>query len=226
VSLEPSVVSVPRILPAWASQLSFYLDEVHDAAAGISLPPAYRIASPERQRTYRAGRYCAQRALEQLGLSRVGPGVRDSGGPEWPIGVVGSITHATTLVSVAVALHRQVEGIGIDIEPTIPFEKAHRLAPRAAASAEVFGVMNAAHLDYATAIAVIVSAKHSLYKCLQPVTGRSFGYLDLSIDDIGSQSGRFRARLKTALSQQWLAGTVINGQVEVVGNLIYTGVYC
>src|SRR6516162_2086557 len=102
VSREPSVITVPRILPAWASQVSFYLDEIDAAAAGIALPPPYRIASPERQRVYRAGRYCAQLALEQLGLTRVIPGALENGGPEWPIGVIGSITHAMTIASAAV----------------------------------------------------------------------------------------------------------------------------
>jgi 4'-phosphopantetheinyl transferase EntD len=130
------------------------------------------------------------------------------------------------LVSAAVAPQQQCVGIGIDVEPITSLEKAHHIAARAAASPEVFAVMDAAHLDYATAVAMIVSAKHALYKCLQPVTGRSFGYLDASIDDVTAQRGRFRARLKTSLSQRWPAGTTVSGQVEVVGDFIYTGVYC
>jgi len=204
-----------------------YLDEMDaSVAAGIPLPPAYVIASLDRQRAFRAGRHCAQLALDQLGWKRTTPGVRDTGGPDWPVGVTGSITHSMALVLAVAAMMHRCNGIGIDIEPITSLEKAHQLASRAAASPEVFGVMDAAHLDYATAVAVIVSAKHSLYKCLQPLTLRSFGYLDASIDDVQAQAGRFRARLKTTLSQRWVAGTTVNGHVEVAGDFIYTAVYC
>jgi len=221
------VIAVPRILPAWACQVSMYLDEVDaSAAAAIPLPWEYMIAPPDRQRAFRAGRHCAQLALDQLGWKRTVPGLRDGGGPDWPVGVTGSITHSMALVCAAAALKYHCNGIGIDIEPITSLEKAHQLASRAAASPEVFAVMDAAHLDYATAVAVIIAAKHSLYKCLQPLTGRSFGYLDASIDDVQAQSGRFHARLKTTLSQRWPAGTTVGGQLEVSGDFIYTSVYC
>ena len=200
MSLEPSVVAVPRVLPAWVSVVSLYLDECDEAAASIPLPPAYLRASAERQRAYRAGRYCASRALEQLGLTGAWPGVNERGAPAWPDGTIGSITHAMSLVSAAAAARRQCAGIGIDIEAIASLERAHVLASRAATSPEVFAVMDSMKADYATAVALIVAAKHSLYKCLHPQVGRLFGYLDASIEDAQWSTNRFRARLKVMLS--------------------------
>jgi len=88
---------------------------------------------------------------------------------------------------------------------------------------EVLGVMDGMKSDYATAVALIVAAKHSLYKCLHPQVGRSFGYLDASIEDVQRSTGRFRARLKVMLSPAWVGGTIVTGQYEVVGDFIYTG---
>ena len=64
--------------------------------------------------------------------------------------------------------------------------------------------------DYGTAVALIVAAKHSLYKCLHPQVGRSFGYLDASIEDVQRSTGRFRARLKVMLSPAWVGGTIVS----------------
>lgn len=85
--------------------------------------------------------------------------------------------------------------------------------------------MDAAKTDYATAVAVIVAAKHALYKCLHPqIGGRAFSYLDASIDEAQLPAGRFRARLKVSLSPSWAGGTLVTGQVQMAGDFIYTGI--
>ena len=225
MSLEPSVIAIPRVLPAWVSVVSLYVDDVDDAATkGIDLPPAYLLATPQRQRGFRAGRYCASRALEQLGMPGACPGVTDHGAPAWPPGTVGSITHAMSLVCAAAAPRRQCAGVGIDIEPIASLDKAHALASRAATSPEVFGVMDGMKFDYATAVALIMSAKHSLYKCVYPQVGRSFSYLDASVEDVQRSTNRFRARLKVRLSSGWVGGTTVSGQWDVAGDFVHTGI--
>ena len=225
MSLQPSVIAVPRVLPAWVSQVSLYLEQIDEAAAKrIPLPPAWLLAPPERQNAYRAGRYCAMRALEQLGVTGACPGVNDHNAPEWPYGTVGSITHVMSLVAAAAAPRRQCSGIGIDIEPITSLDRAQTLASRAATSPEVFGVMEGMKVDYASAVALIIAAKHSLYKCVHPLVGRSFGYLDASVEDVQRQTGRFRVRLKVMLSPAWVGGTTVTGQYEVVGDFVYTGI--
>jgi enterobactin synthetase component D len=205
--------------------VSLFLEQVDEAAAKkIALPPVWLLAPPDRQNAYRAGRYCAMRALEQLGLAGACPGVNDNNAPAWPYGTVGSITHVMSLVSAAAAPRRQCGGVGIDIEPITSLDRAHMLASRAATSPEVLGVMDGMKADYATAVALIIAAKHSLYKCLHPQVGRSFGYLDASIEDVQGATGRFRARLKVMLSPAWVGGTIVTGQYEVVGDFIHTGI--
>ena len=224
MSLEPSVIAVPPVLPAWVSQVSLYLEQIDEATAKrIALPPAWLLAPADRQVAFRAGRYCAMRALDQIGLSGACPGVNDNNAPAWPQGTVGSITHVMSLVSAAVAPRRQCSGVGIDIEPITSLDRAQTIASRAATSPEVLGVMDGTKSDYATAVALIVAAKHSLYKSLHPQVGRSFGYLDASIEDVQRSTGRFRARLKVMLSPAWVGGTIVTGQYEVVGDFIYTG---
>ena len=219
------MITNPRILPAWVSQVSLYVEEADIAAAAIPLPPAWQIAPPERQRHYRAGRYCAQLALEQLGIPKAVLGLTEHGAPAWPEGTIGSITHTMGLVSAAAAARKRCLGLGLDVESIASLDKAHALAARAATSSEVFAVMDSAKTDYATAVTLIVAAKHSLYKCLHPqIGGRSFSYLDASVDDAQLPAGRFRARLKVTLSPSWTSGTMVTGQVEVSGDFVYAGI--
>ena len=219
------MITSPRILPTWVSHVSLFVEETDAVANAIPLPPAWQIAPPERQRQYRAGRYCAQLALEQLGIPKCIPNVTEYGAPAWPEGTVGSITHTLGLVSAAAAIRKRCLGLGLDVEAIASLDKAHSLAARAATTSEVFSVMDSAKTDYATAVTLIVAAKHSLYKCLHPqIGGRSFTYLDASVDEAQLPSGRFRARLKVTLSPSWTSGTTVTGQVEVAGDFVYAGI--
>ena len=84
--------------------------------------------------------------------------------------------------------------------------------------------MDAAKVDYATAVMLIVSAKHTLYKAVYPqAAGRSRTWT-ASIDDVQPSPGRFRARLKVSLSPAWVGGTMVTGQYEIAGDFVRTGI--
>jgi len=201
------------------------VEESDQMASTIPLPSTRTSSPRERQRDYRVGRYCAMLALEQIGVPRFIPGANEHGGPLWPPGTVGSITHAMGFASAAVALRSRCQGIGIDFEPVRSFERAEALAQEVAASTEVAGIMHSAKIDFASAVTLIISAKHSLYKCLQPqLGGRSFSYLDCLIDEAPVASGLFRARLMTTLSVSWQRGTMVTGQVETTPDYVHTGI--
>src|SRR5690349_14313090 len=132
------MVTIPRVVPAWVSLVALYLEEIDSAAANaIELPPAYAAAPPDRQIAYRAGRYCAALALEQLGLRGKRPGVNPENAPDWPPGTVGAITHVISIVAAAVAPRSKSVGIGLDIEPITSLDRARALAARVAVSSEV-----------------------------------------------------------------------------------------
>ncbi|MGW7821409.1 4'-phosphopantetheinyl transferase family protein [Streptomyces puniciscabiei] len=63
-----------------------------------------RHALPKRRREFATARVCARRALQALGLppAPIPPG--SNGAPQWPAGVVGSITHRRRYCAAAVAL--------------------------------------------------------------------------------------------------------------------------
>lgn len=149
-------------------------------------------AVPRRRREFAAGRACAR-----LGLSRLGfpPAPLLSGSdraPLWPEGAVGSITHCPGYAAAAVARAAEMRGLGIDAEVNQPLpegvaELVCTPAERAWAAAAPVGVINWPTL--------VFSAKESVYKAWQPLTGDWLGYLDAELT-IDSDTGAFEARLR------------------------------
>jgi 4'-phosphopantetheinyl transferase EntD len=148
-------------------------------------------ALPRRRREFAAGRACAR-----LGLSRLGfPQAPLLSGPEraplWPEGAVGSITHCAGYAAAAVARASEVRGLGIDAEINKPLpegvaELVCSASERAWAAAAPAGMINWPTL--------IFSAKESVYKAWQPLTGEWLGYLDAELT-IDSDSDAFEVRL-------------------------------
>jgi 4'-phosphopantetheinyl transferase EntD len=162
-------------------------------------------AVDKRRREFSTGRACARAALAKLGMPPVPivPGPR--GAPQWPPGVVGSITHCAGYRASAVARDDEVVTIGLDAEPhdTLPAgvlgavasdSEQARLAALAAARPEVCWDR------------MLFSAKESVYKAWFPLTRRWLGFEEASVD-IDPVAGTFTARLLLTSG----GGPVVNG---------------
>ena len=102
--------------------------EARDDSADAALFPEEEAllasAIEKRRREFATGRMCAHSALQQLGYP-AGAILRGSRGePLWPEGVVGSITHCDGYRAAAVARSQEIVTLGIDAEPTPPFQMA------------------------------------------------------------------------------------------------------
>jgi 4'-phosphopantetheinyl transferase EntD len=74
-------------------------------------------AVDKRRREFRTARHCARRALRQLGLPPVAVLRGERGEPQWPPGIVGSLTHCSGYRAAAVARSDLIRALGIDAEP-------------------------------------------------------------------------------------------------------------
>jgi enterobactin synthetase component D len=209
-----------------------------------TLPEALRHAVPARQREFVAGRRCAAAAIARLGMKAdakvglhgdnqdpVGPnrgsadavGIGENGAPVWPAGVVGSIAHTDRLVCAAAASTARARGIGIDIEPVISRKRAARVEQRIATRQEITHLMARTGLDRAAALTLAFSAKEAVYKCLYPLVGRVFDYLDARVDDGDALNRDVTVRLITSLSAECPRGTRIRGRFVLEHDLVWTG---
>ncbi|MFB6615763.1 4'-phosphopantetheinyl transferase [Streptomyces sp. NPDC056367] len=189
--------------------------EAFDDAAPAPLFPAEAALMEgrraRRRRQFATARACARRCLTQLGRNPVpllpGPG----GAPQWPSGVVGSITHCDGYRGAVAARSSSLAALGIDAEPSGPLPK---------------GVLNLItsdeereHLsDLASADPsvpwdrVFFSAKEAAYKAWYPATGIWLGFRDatLALSPEGTFSTTLRPPVPPPVDPvyegRWLAG--------------------
>ena len=186
----------------------------------IGLDPAAALLPEEEELVARAVekrrlevtnvRTAARRALARIGVPPV-PILRgERGAPQWPAGVVGSMTHTAGYCAAAVADIGKIRSVGIDAEEhaelpggvldavSLPDERAM-----------LARLGTGAHWDR-----LLFSAKESVYKAWFPLTRRWLGFEHASVT-IDPETGTFTARLLvagprvndlplTAFSGRWL----------------------
>ncbi|MGP4000465.1 4'-phosphopantetheinyl transferase family protein [Streptomyces sp. 8N706] len=173
--------------------------EAFDDEAEAELYPqeAALVASAvqTRRAEFATVRACARRALAGLGLpaAPVLPGVRNV--PQWPAGVVGSMTHCKGYRAAALARADDVLAIGIDAEPNGPLPEG--VLEAIALPPESLWVQDPAADGPVHRGRLLFSAKESVYKAWFPMTWQEIDFHDAEIafDDDTESSGTFSARL-------------------------------
>jgi 4'-phosphopantetheinyl transferase EntD len=95
------------------------MSSLAESCSPIVLPPEERqyvaAMSASRAAEFAAGRCCARRALAAIGIpAAVGRG--SDRAPQWPPGIVGSISHTGRFSLAVVARRSEIAGLGVDIE--------------------------------------------------------------------------------------------------------------
>lgn len=205
---------IERILPSRVASAESFGDDPH-----AILFPQERVAiaraSESRRREFATARACARAAMTRLGLPEVAvlPGPR--GAPQWPDGVIGSITHCAGYRAAAIARTKDAISLGVDAEPNEALPD-HGMLELIALGEE------RAHLGELAALIpgvcwdrLLFSAKESVFKAWFPLARRWLDF-DSAAVVIDPQEGTFTARLLvpgplvggaplTTLSGRWLA---------------------
>ena len=181
---------IATLVPASASAETF--SDVSESTMFSEEAAAVAGAEAERRREFGTVRWCARKALRQLGVPAA-PILPDGNrAPRWPIGVVGSMTHCAGYRAAVVAGSGELRGVGIDAEPhaalpadvrdfVLRDEERARLRTLA-------GADPGRHWDR-----VVFCAKEAVYKAWFPLTGQWLDFEDVSVSvDL---DGTFRARL-------------------------------
>ena len=170
---------IEQILPAGVASAETFGD-----------PPALMVfpeeealvdrAVDKRRREFTTARACARTALAALGIAPtpIMPGER--GAPQWPPGIVGSITHCVGYRAAAVARACNVLTIGLDAEP-------HEVLP----SGVLEAISLAGERERLRALAAVepgicwdrllFCAKEATYKAWFPLARRWLGFEDADI---------------------------------------------
>jgi 4'-phosphopantetheinyl transferase EntD len=182
---------IEKLMPARVASR----DTFTDAPESTMFPEeAERVskAVDKRRREFATVRHCARQAFAELGIPPAPLLNGERGAPQWPAGVVGSMTHCAGYRAAVVALDTDIHTLGIDAEPHAPLpegvlgvisreeERVH-LAALKAADSEV-------HWDR-----MLFCAKETVYKAWYPLTHKWLGFEEASITL--DQDGTFAARL-------------------------------
>lgn len=202
-------------------------DFTPDAAArwGVELPDGLREAVSKRKAEYVAGRVCATRAIRSLLQDFDGRLERSSRHrmPEWPRGLVGSITHTGGFASAAIARSDVARGIGIDTEHVMT-EEVMREVRDAVRSRLETPCRVGGQVPEAVYTTLVFSAKESVFKCIYPLVQKMFWFHHARVDIVDLPGGAFRATLLVDLSDEFRTGTVLQGRFRVRPPYVHTGV--
>lgn len=151
---------------------------------------AIRHCGEQRIHDFTAGRMCARRALQQLGVYDFSLLVASDRRPLWPQGITGSITHSQGYGAAVVARCDAVAGLGIDTEVISAVHA--RLWPSICTGAELERLRQLDPESRIRAAALTFAAKEAYFKCQYPLTGEFLGFEAVQLDAIEARSARFR----------------------------------
>jgi enterobactin synthetase component D len=142
--------------------------------------PLISAAVARRRAEFAAGRVAARIALCQLGWPECAIPAGEDRSPQWPSGVVGSISHTASVCVVVLGLEAHWTSIGIDIEAerAIPSE----LWPSICTDAELRYLMTMVESERDLAASRIFTAKEAYYKWQFRLTGRLLDFRDVEIE--------------------------------------------
>ncbi|GAA2993449.1 4'-phosphopantetheinyl transferase family protein [Actinokineospora diospyrosa] len=196
---------IELILPAAVVAVEAFVDP----PGAVLLPEEEQFvakAVDKRRREYTTVRHCAREGLVRLGREPVAILPGEKGAPQWPAGVVGSMTHCAGYRAAVLAESAEITTVGIDAEPhvglpdgvldavSLPDERDH-LADLARRAPDV-------HWDK-----LLFAAKESVYKAWFPLARKWLGFSEARIRL--AEDGTYTADLL-------VPGPVVDG-VEVTG---------
>jgi 4'-phosphopantetheinyl transferase EntD len=166
---------------------SLFPSDVGVAESTRDLPDAFLFpeeaefiagATTERLTEFRTGRWCARRALAQLGYPELPILCASCREPVWPTGSVGSITHCDGYRAAVAARSSQFAGIGIDAEPNAPL--LDDVLEMISTEREYQWVADADESPICRG-RLLFSAKESLFKAWYPATREWLDFKDVEV---------------------------------------------
>ena len=213
---------ISEILPAVVECAEAFGDPP-DAALFPAEEALLARAVEKRRREFATGRQCARSALGVLGIgpAPILPG--QGGAPQWPSGIVGSITHCAGYRAAAAARASEVVTIGLDAEPaqSLPGEVLGLVTRPDERDRLRDLARDAPGVCWDT---LLFSAKESVYKAWFPLARRWLGFTDADIA-INAENGTFEARLLIAApASSGVPPTGFNGRWLARDGLLLTAI--
>ena len=204
------------VVVAHAPEIPTQIPELHPEEAAYM----HARAVQARRRDYAMGRAAAHRALAVLGKDG-GPIRRgENGEPLWPVGVVGSITHAAGQVVVAVARSENCAGVGVDLEDSRRFFP--ELIEHIAFGEEAERLLALEGEVQRRATVELFAAKEAIYKAFSVRVGGFFGFSSATVRPVAAN--QYVGALVKPLDPEYPADRTFRITTVWSGDLVVAGV--
>jgi len=162
---------------------------------------SFGASVPKVLRQSGAARIVARALLEQFEVRYVPLCRRHVGGPVWPQGIVGSLSHDDDVALAAISRRERFLGIGIDVEPPKPL-------PRELVSSIATASERARYNLSILESRLLFCVKEAIFKALSPIDGVFLDFHDVEVDlctGIGNTIYGKRVRFKAAMAPHVIA---------------------
>ena len=175
--------TLDRMIP---SEVEAFADLIDDQEESSKYPEEHETlanAVRKRRNEFIAGRRCARAALAKISVKPCALVPDENRVPQWPKGVVGSISHSVDLCCAVVARVDKTACLGVDLETTKRISNG--VIQRVSHPLETKFVGNDQKRG-----SLIFSAKEAFFKAQFPVLGIWPNFSDLAFQADGTSSGR------------------------------------
>ena len=154
-------------------------------------------AVPKRQAEFAAGRTAAKRALTEMGIIAEEIPIGTDRAPQWPRGIVGTISHTADIAIAVLAQEAKCVALGVDIEVTAAV--GEELFPLVLVPSEHRWLQSLPKSERVRWATVVFSAKEAFYKFQSSVLKLPLDFQDVEVS-ISSGDGLTIRILRNPLS--------------------------
>ncbi|GAB2979587.1 hypothetical protein GCM10027049_13610 [Mucilaginibacter puniceus] len=157
----------------------FTKDFIGDKELTLNEKQATIKFSDKRLKDFSTGRYCARKALADIGHENAEILVGNDKQPIWPKGYVGSISHSGKLVGAVAGKASRVKSIGLDIESIGKIKPDMWRLLYTDVETEFLNSFSGEELAYHTTL--LFSLKEAFYKLQFPLTKTFLNFTDVEV---------------------------------------------
>lgn len=152
---------------------------------------SFSLPTIERRRASGAARLVARELMNLMGVASLPVPRSKFGAPIWPAGIIGSMAHDNQIAVAAVGSRRDLDAVGIDIEPAAPLPPdILELVATSREQREIIGNKFGARLLFAI--------KEAVYKATYPLDHEFLDFHDIEVD-LANRLATTRSGLTLAL---------------------------
>jgi phosphopantetheine--protein transferase-like protein len=205
----------PAAVKTYCCHVKDYTEELHPEETVI-----ISKAIDKRRYEFSAGRFCARKALQQLGIDNCLLTQGENGEPLWPDQITGSISHSKKWAAAAVSTTKDIMAVGFDIETINRISSG--ILKRIITEKEKELLDKKDEQDAQIYAAHIFSAKEAFYKALSKLYTRTLRFEDISIIP-DNDSPEFEIELNDEL-KSFLKNVRPFYRYSIYENDIFTGI--